>query len=319
MLHPRGDVRLLGLRRGKVVPGGLEQDAPQLLRRLLLHGGVQQEVRPPGDRRHVVGLRCVEEEEHDLTVDVAQILRVQPRAADQVPIEAAQRRLRLLLLPVPDPPAQLRQPPAVLRRSVRTAVLLFSQGPRQQRLRREPLPLAPLLHDLPQHLGQLLQIDGLFHIADGLQPDGPLQVLLVRVPAEKHHLAPGTEGADGLCRLQPRLPGHLHVTDEDVRAAGSGLLHRLVPVGGLHDLRHAQLRPGQMLPEHHPGHRLVVRDQNRQSHAPSSLRFFMTIIHKNGENSNALRCKIPRNPKTSQEYPPFHISSRCFRRAFLLR
>ena len=122
LFHPGGNVRLFRLCCGKVVPGGLEQDAPELLRRLLLHGGVQQEVRLPGDRRHVAGFRRVEEKEYDLAVDMAQILLIQLRTADQIPVEAAQSGLRFLLLPVPDQTAQLGQAFAVLRRPVRSVV-----------------------------------------------------------------------------------------------------------------------------------------------------------------------------------------------------
>lgn len=134
---------------------------------------------------------------------------------------------------------------------------------------------------LPQRGSDLAQIQRLFYIAGGPQPDGALQVFLVGIAAQKNELARGQKFPHGGRHFQPVAPRHFDVADDDLGAEPARLLHGFLAVGGQMYLRYGKFLPRDMLFQNGARHRLVVGNQNGKAHGIHLLPgFVVSIIYK---------------------------------------
>ena len=274
-VHPGHQVLGVALHRLEIGLHPVGEGLPQLAQGGLLGGGVEQIVPLGGDGGDVAALRRREQGEHDLAVDVAHHLRPGALAAADVPVEAGGEVHRLCLALVADEVAQRRE----LRLVIDVHLAVAGGGkvpvlpPVEHKVRVRPAAFFQLGDDLAQHLGHLLQVDGLFHIAGGPQLDGAFQIFLVGVAAEEDELALGIHLPHRARQFQAVHPGHFHVADDDVRPVLPRQLQRFGPVRGRVHPLHAQLFPGQTVPQNFPGHLFVVRHKHRKPHG-APLAFF---------------------------------------------
>ena len=130
-------------------------------------------------------------------------------------------------------------------------------------------PLLLNLTGILKFLPHLLYIDRFFHIADGRNRNGRLQVLLIRISAHKQNTAFRIQLTDTKSHLNPVHLRHPDIGNDDVRFKVPRLFQAIDSISGRHDLRNTKTVP--VYPGYQPLPCILFIIHKKKFHPPTSV------------------------------------------------